>query len=69
MGLCKLERCNAMKKKWTGVFIIGLSLVCLIVCARSIATGYSQGPEIQKEEAGEAVLLDEYWSEGSGPAA
>ena len=57
-----------MKKKWAGVLIIGLSLFCLIVCARSIATEHSQGSVIQKEEAGEAVLLGEYWSEGSGPA-
>ena len=57
-----------MKKKWTGVLIIGLSLFCLIVCARSIATEYSQGPAIQKEEAGEAALLGEYWTDGSGPA-
>lgn len=57
-----------MKKKWTGIFIIGLSLFCLIVCAKSIATEYSQGPVIQKEEAGEAVLLGEYWTEGSEPA-
>ena len=57
-----------MKKKRTGAWIIGLSLVCLILCARSIATEYSQGSVIQKEEAGEAVLLGEYWSEGSGPA-
>ena len=57
-----------MKKKRTGAWIIGLSLACLILCARSIATEYSQGSVIQKEEAGEAVLLGEYWSEGSGPA-
>ena len=57
-----------MKKKWAGVLIIGLSLFCLIVCARSIATEHSQGSVIQKEEADEAVLLGEYWSEGSGPA-
>ena len=45
-----------------------MSLFCLIVCARSIATEHSQGSVIQKEEADEAVLLGEYWSEGSGPA-
>ena len=45
------------------VLIIGLSLFCLIVCARSIATEYSQGPVIQKEKAGEAVSLGEYWTE------
>ena len=66
--LRKPERYSAMKKKWTGVLIIALSLFCLIVCARSIATEHSQGSVIQKEEAGEAVLLGEYWSEGSGPA-
>ena len=63
--LRKPERYSAMKKKWTGVLIIGLSLFCLIVCARSIATEYSQGPVIQKEEA---VSLGEYWTEGSEPA-
>ena len=57
-----------MKKKWAGVLIIALSLFCLIVCARSIATEHSQGSVIQKEEADEAVLLGEYWSEGSRPA-
>ena len=63
--LRKPERYSAMKKKWTGVLIVGLSLFCLIVCARSIATEYSQGPVIQKEEA---VSLGEYWTEGSEPA-
>ena len=38
------------------------------MCAKSIATEYSQGPAMQKEEAGEAAQLGEYWSEGSGPA-
>ena len=31
-----------MKKNYAGVFIIGLSLVCLIICARSIALEYEE---------------------------
>ena len=31
-----------MKKNRAGVFIIGLSLACLIVCAGSIATEYAK---------------------------
>ena len=33
-----------MKKKWGVAFIGVLSLVCLLVCAKSVVTQYSQAP-------------------------
>lgn len=39
-----------MKKKWGGEFIGVLSLVCLLACARSIVTQYSQAPEVVSSE-------------------
>ena len=48
-----------MKKIWTGLLIIGLSLACLIVCAGSIAKEYSQVSETLSSGKDHAQITQE----------
>ena len=56
-----------MKKRVVAVIIIVLLLVCLGLCAKPLAAKYGL-ISAKKEEAKEAALLNEYWSEGSESA-
>lgn len=58
-----------MRKRLVVISIIVLLLVCIMLCAKPLFEKYSSESAKQDEDVKKAVLLNEYWSDGSETAA